>query len=1047
MYKLVLKFVLLVTAVIILPNNLTLKAQNSSWTSNGPDGGHISCLSISPSDPDILYAGTVNGVYKTENGGDLWFKTNFPDFYEVRSIRVFPSDPQIVFVGTIDCGAYRTADGGKSWKYMGLWEYTITTLDIDPTNEDILFIGSGESNQATGAFIFKAHNKWLDGSTLIFWNDWEECGWKKVNKILVDPDSSNIIYAAGINSGYCPTYGGILISRDSGATWTDKQIGTTNYDEASNIAIVKNSLDQKTLFAIYGGSPLSTTTKLMKSPDMGDTWEEVEIPYTGKINPNVLLTDPKNQGSIIIGSYNAEKPLWLYTNETGKWDFIPGNGLPPAISPTCTELNPGDAFSCYLATLYGGIHRYSDSKGNWEKINSGINNSMVNDFVVDPGDKTIYAATTEELKLSKSTDKGSSWAIQPSNFSASFDILTIDPNHPSTFWAAKSSLSYYRLFKAENHGQLWTGPIGFLDGPAIGNYTEISDILVKPGDSNTILISTQPYFLSSGLTGFGAIAYTIDGGSHWGGFSVPGSCLAVDPSDTDMFYIGKERSGQVYLMEVDGASTSLSSIDPEEDMEDVQDILLDNQSNLFVATEAGLWKKSGMEWKTLDCPAENIIALAMDHRQTPSMVFAGSESDGIFVSENSGDSWIPFNNGLANLNIRKLKICDDMIYASSEYGGLWSREIPESISQQFLTHNTGNMGVSVFQNGSVGHAAPNWSYGDGLVFQNNLDPLFNGGLLLGTSERGSVNGQLGVFDINSDFQNTGPISGFESIAGKFDQVAKCSFNDNSSSKPLGIDVDQRSYSNSGENLVILRYNMKSSSGSIEGLYTGLFADWDVGVDLHDQNLGGIDMERNLAYQYLDGGAPDPNYYGIVALDGISGTRITGKGHSMYIRDSSFRWISTINNEEITEADEYRMWIGSGPFQIPEGESLQVCFAIVAGSNLTELQSNADLAAEKYLDLEELTGVEQDAPAGFLLEQNIPNPFSLATEIHYSLPYPCDILIEVFNTQGNKVKIYQHKGQLAGRHSMLLNSEELEPGIYYYSMKAGSFFQTKMMVRY
>ncbi len=1046
MYKMVLKFVLFIAVIIFLPNNISLLAQNSSWTSSGPNGGHISCLTISPSDPDILYAGTVHGVYKTENGGDLWFKTNFPDFYEVRSIRVFPSDPRIVLVGTIDCGAYRTADGGKSWKYMSLWEYTINTLDVDPNNEDILFMGSGEWNNTDDVGIFKIQDKWSQGGPLISWDGWGECGWKKVNKILVDPDSSNMIYAAGINSGYCSGYGGILISQDSGKTWSDRKIGSSSDDEASNIAIVKNSLGQKTLFAIQG-SPLSFEIKLMKSPDMGDTWEEVEIPYTGKINPNVLLTDPKDLGSIIIGTYDAEKPLWIYNDETAEWNYISGGGLPFAIAPTCAVMKPGDASSWYLATLYGGIHRYTESKGNWEKINSGINNSMVNDFVIDPGDKTIYAATTEELKLSKSTDKGLSWEIQPSNFSASFDILTIDPNHPSTFWAAKSNLSYYWLFKAENFGQTWAGPIGFIQGPAIGNYTEISDILVKPGDSNTILISTQPYFRSSGLTGFGAIAYTQDGGSHWGGFSVPGSCLAIDPSDPDMFYIGKERAGQVYLMEVDGASTSLSSIDPEEDMEDVQDILLDNQSNLFVATEAGLWKKTGMEWKMLDCPTENIIALAMDHRKTPSMVFAGSESDGIFVSENSGDSWIPFNNGLANLNIRKLKICDDMIYASSEYGGLWSREIPESISQPFLTHNTGNMRISVFQNGSVGHAAPNWSYGDGLVFQNNMDPLFNGGLLLGTSETGTVNGQLGVFGINNDFQNTGPISGFESMAGKFDQVAKCSFNDNSSLKPLGIDVDQRSYSNSGEDLLILRYNMKSSSGIKEGLYAGLFVDLDVGKDLYNQNLGGVDLERNLIYQYLDGGDPDPNYYGAVALDGVSGSRITGKGHSLYIRDSSFRWISSINDEEITEPGDGRIWIGSGPYTIHEDESIQVCFALVAGTSLDELQANADLAAQKYLELEDVTYNPERTAPGFNLEQNHPNPFSNYTEIHYSIPHACDVVIDICNAQGIKVRSIEFKDLASGHYSIQIPGETVDAGIYYYSMRAGSFFQTKMMVRY
>ncbi len=353
----------------------------------------------------------------------------------------------------------------------------------------------------------------------------------------------------------------------------------------------------------------------------------------------------------------------------------------------------------------------------------------------------------------------------------------------------------------------------------------------------------------------------------------------------------------------------------------------------------------------------------------------------------------------------------------------------------------------MFQNGAVGHAGPNWSYGDGLVFQNNLDPLWTGGLILGTSERGMVNGQVGSFGIDSDFRNTSPISGFSSVEGKWDQVALCTFDDLSAPSPMDIEVAQRSYSNTGEDVLILRYNLECGSEPLEGLYAGMFADWDVGVDLHDQNLGGFDLSRNLAYQFLDGGAPDPSYYGIVALEGLSGTRITGYGRQEYIRDSSFQWISNINDSEITEKGEYRMWIGSGPFILAEGGSLQVCFALVAGSDLEELQANADLAASKYLELEDITHTEPVIPAGFSLGQNHPNPFTDRSEIHYAIPFACDVLVDVYSAEGVKVKTIQHKGQVAGHHAIQLSGEGLDPGIYFYSLRAGEFSGTRMMVVY
>lgn len=265
---------------------------------------------------------------------------------------------------------------------------------------------------------------------------------------------------------------------------------------------------------------------------------------------------------------------------------------------------------------------------------------------------------------------------------------------------------------------------------------------------------------------------------------------------------------------------------------------------------------------------------------------------------------------------------------------------------------------------------------------------------------------------------------------------------------MDLRVVQRAYSNTGEDLLILRYNMGTGSGTIEGVYAGIFADWDVGGENHwDQNLGGVDLSRNLVYQFLDGGDPDPNYYGVVALDGISGCRITGKGGSLYIRDSSFSWISTINEENITEPGDGRIWIGSGPFTLNTDESVQVCFALVAGSDLEELQANAELAALKYLELDDNTSVKHERPVGFSLEQNLPNPFTDETVIRYTLAETSDVLIEVYTIDGIKVRSVRGKNKPAGHHALVLRGEDLDPGIYIYSLRAGNYAETRMMVRY
>ena len=996
-----------------------------------------------------MYVGTEYGLYKTENGGNTWVKTNFPNYYEVTSIKVHSTNPDIVLAGTYRSGVYRSDNGGQSWKYMGLFDFTISTMALDDNNSDLLYFGIGEEMNLTDIGIYKIHNNWVTGEPIKTWESTGECGWRKVCKIAVDPDNSNWIYAVGLNSSYCSNYGGVLFSEDGGATWDDKSTGYNNM--VSNIAITKKSSGEKTIFILDGGTNLSAkNAKLFKSDDQGDTWQEVEIPYSGKINLNILTSHPQDQSSLIIGSYEEDKPLWIYNNETNNWSYINGNGLPGTISSTCLESGDNNGMVLYMATFWGGIYRFDENVNRWERTNNGINNSVVNDFVVNPNScNTVYAATEEEEFLNKSTDAGNTWTINQSNIGASFDVLTIDPNNPSVFYAGlNSTMSGYYLFKGQQYGQYWTGPIDFVE--CVGNacYTEITDILVKPGNSNSILVSTKPYFLSpGGLTGFGIIARTTDGGSTWDKLiETAGTCLAVDPQDPDIVYIGKERGGQVFKVENAWGNQNVTEITPDEGIENVQDIAADNQGNLFVGTENGFWRRSGTQWSKLNCPADNITALAIDNTKDPAVVYAGSEGNGVFVSEDSGESWMTVNNGLGNLNIKKLTVCESMLYAGTEYGGVWSSTIPETYTSSFLTHNTGNMKISVFQNGSLGHAAPNWEYGDGLIFNSNIDPLYNAGLIFGTLEKGFVNGQLGCFNINNDFQNTSPFTGFETTVGNWNQVTTSAFNDGSSPSPYGIDVVQRSYSNNGEDILLLKYSLKNNDEQKDNFYVGLFADWDVGGgDYHDQNLGGFDFSRNLAYQFLQNGSPDPSYYGIVALNGISGSRITGKGSSLYIRDSSLTWISTVNNSEITEQGEYRMWIGSGPFYLEAQEYLQVCFAIVAGSDLEELQENADLAAQKYQAL--ITNIEEKKinSEKFSLEQNYPNPFNRQSKICYSIGYNCLVQLELYNSQGVKIKSLINKKQDAGSYTVTINNDELSPGIYLYRLNAGDLTETRIMV--
>ena len=75
-------------------------------------------------------------------------------------------------------------------------------------------------------------------------------------------------------------------------------------------------------------------------------------------------------------------------------------------------------------------------------------------------------------------------------------------------------------------------------------------------------------------------------------------------------------------------------------------------------------------------PTDDITALAIDRSTTPGIIYVGTGEDGVFVSEDGGNTWTSFNEGLGNLSITKLAISASlpkMLYAGTAYGGVWSR--------------------------------------------------------------------------------------------------------------------------------------------------------------------------------------------------------------------------------------------------------------------------------------------------------------------------------------------------------------------------------------
>ena len=83
-----------------------------------PEPASIQALTVHPSNRDVMFAGTQDGVYRSLDGGGTWARVNFPPGLEVWSVTVHPKNPRVIYAGTSPIGVFRSEDGGDTWRRL-----------------------------------------------------------------------------------------------------------------------------------------------------------------------------------------------------------------------------------------------------------------------------------------------------------------------------------------------------------------------------------------------------------------------------------------------------------------------------------------------------------------------------------------------------------------------------------------------------------------------------------------------------------------------------------------------------------------------------------------------------------------------------------------------------------------------------------------------------------------------------------------------------------------------------------------------------------------
>src|SRR5664280_2076968 len=211
----------------------------NTWLTMGSEGRgpneNILCLAINPVTPSTLYAGTLNGVFRSTDNGNIW--TTIIDRGEVRALVIDPLAPSTLYAGTSGSGVFRSTDSGNHWTAvntgLATHEQQIWSLAINPLAPTTLYAGNCYGG------VYRS----MDSGS----------NWTAVNPnpsappygqipcpLAIDPFTPSTLYAG--------TEYGVFRSTDSGTTWGTVNAGITGQ-------VVRSlAIDPKTSATLYVGT-------------------------------------------------------------------------------------------------------------------------------------------------------------------------------------------------------------------------------------------------------------------------------------------------------------------------------------------------------------------------------------------------------------------------------------------------------------------------------------------------------------------------------------------------------------------------------------------------------------------------------------------------------------------------------------------------------------------------------------------------------------------------------------------------------------------------
>jgi len=652
------------------------KTENAgtTWTSlfDGQGAYSIGDVALDPNDPNRVYVGTGennggrhigfgDGIYRSNDGGKTWKNLGLKKSEHISKIIVHPEDPDTIWVASQgplwspggERGVFKTTDGGTTWEnVLAKGPYTgATDLLIDPRNPERLYAALWQHHRTVAAYVGGGPESGLfkseDGG-----ETWQplKTGLPGGNKgkigMAISPMQPDVVYAA---IELDRRKGGVWRSDNRGASWvkmsdeTGKGTGPHYYQE---LYASPHYFDRIYL--------VSNTSQI--SNDGGKTWSSLNN-STKHVDDHAIAFRPDDPDYIVFGSDGG---IYESYDHTKTWRFIDNLPITQFYKVAVDDAEP-------FYYVYGGTQDNNSQGGPSRTDNRhGIRND---DWFVtlggdghqsatEPGNPDIMYAQSQQGNLARIDRKtGETVPIQPQPAPGD-DIPRF--NWDSPIWVSQHDpkrlyFASQKLWRSDDRGDSWTAISGDLSRnqnrmrlPVQGRQWSWDagwDIYAMSQYNTITSIGESPFdenLLYVG-TDDGLIQVSEDGGSNWRRIEV-GSL----PGVPDTAFVNDIRA----------------------DLHDVNTVYVALDNHKYGDYKPYLLKSTnrGRTWQSIasNIPDRHLTWRLVQDHVNPDLLFAATEF-GLYFTLDGGAKWVKLKGKSPTISFRDVTIQrreDDLVAAS-----------------------------------------------------------------------------------------------------------------------------------------------------------------------------------------------------------------------------------------------------------------------------------------------------------------------------------------------------------------------------------------------